>query len=131
MLRCLNDYESLGLCCTEALELPWKYPPSFIKDWVKLTGSKCLICGSRAGSFQQAENTYMQSDFSCTAKQWWRAGSVRMCISLPQSLDTQCGLPMPAQFAQFAKREGKMDLLAKSLLGNETQSTPDSLRSFS
>lgn len=54
-----------------------------------------------------------------------------MCVSLQQSLDTQCGLPMPAQFAQFAKREGKMDLLAKSLLGNETPSTPDSLRSFS
>lgn len=55
VLHCLNDYKNLGLHCTEALELPWKYPSPFIKDWVKLTvegrRSKCLLWGSRAGSF--------------------------------------------------------------------------------
>lgn len=45
-----------------------------------------------------------------------------MYISLQQGLDTPCGLPIPAQFAQFAKREDQMDLLAKFLPGNETLS---------
>lgn len=110
VLRCLNDYKNLGLNCTEALELPWKYPPSFIKDWVKLMvasrRSKCLLWGSGAGSFHRADNTYTQSDFSHTAKQRWQARSVPMCISLQQSLDTQCGTASTSTVCTVCQKRG-------------------------
>lgn len=85
VLHCLNDYKNLGLHCTEALELPWKYPSPFTKDRVKLMvegrRSKCLLWGSTAGSLSRQKICTRSQLFPVLPSSGGRQGAFR-CVYL-------------------------------------------------